>query len=52
MDMNSPQHNHMEMERESQIKEMKLKLIIGDFFHFYIPRQFPGVVFFCAADFK
>ena len=29
MDMSSPQHNHMEMEREDQTKEMKLKLIVG-----------------------
>ncbi|MEK7190354.1 MAG: heavy metal translocating P-type ATPase [Patescibacteria group bacterium] len=29
MDMNSPQHNHPEMEQEKQIKKMKLKLIIG-----------------------
>ena len=36
MDMNSPQHNHMEMERESQIKEMKLKLIIGGIFSIFI----------------
>ena len=29
MSMNSPEHNHMEMEREDQMKEMKLKLVIG-----------------------
>ena len=29
MDMSSPQHNHMEMERDDQMKEMKLKLIVG-----------------------
>jgi len=36
MDMNSPQHNHMEMERESQMKEMRLKLIIGGILAFFI----------------
>jgi len=36
MDMNSPQHNHMEMEREEQIKEMKLKLIIGGILSVFI----------------
>ncbi|MBI2631237.1 heavy metal translocating P-type ATPase [Candidatus Nomurabacteria bacterium] len=29
MDMNSPEHDHMKMEREEQIKEMKWKLVIG-----------------------
>ncbi|OGI82297.1 copper-translocating P-type ATPase [Candidatus Nomurabacteria bacterium RIFCSPLOWO2_02_FULL_44_12] len=29
MEMNSPEHNHMEMEREDQIKEMKRKLVVG-----------------------
>ena len=36
MDMNSPQHNHMEMEREDQMKEMKLKLIIGGILSVFI----------------
>ena len=36
MDMNSPQHNHMEMEREEQIKKMKLKLIIGGILSVFI----------------
>jgi len=31
MDMNAPQHNHMDMEREGQMKEMKLKLVVGGF---------------------
>ena len=29
MGMNSTEHNHMEMEREDRVEEMKLKLIIG-----------------------
>ncbi len=29
MGMGSPHHDHMKMERESQIKEMKLKLVVG-----------------------
>lgn len=29
MDMNAPEHNHMEMIRQDQMKEMKLKLVIG-----------------------
>ena len=36
MDMNSHEHNHMEMERKEQVKEMKLKLIIGGFLSFFI----------------
>ena len=36
MDMNSPQHNHMEMEQEEQIKEMKTKLIIGGILSIFI----------------
>ncbi len=36
MNMNSPQHNHMEMEREDQMKEMKLKLIIGSILSIFI----------------
>ncbi|MEK7572531.1 MAG: heavy metal translocating P-type ATPase [Patescibacteria group bacterium] len=36
MNMNSPQHNHMEMEREDKIKEMKRKLIIGGILSFFI----------------
>ena len=36
MDMNSPQHNHMEKEREDQIKKMKRKLVIGGILSVFI----------------
>ena len=36
MDINSTQHNHMEMERGEQIKEMKRKLIIGGLLSVFI----------------
>ena len=36
MDMNSPQHNHLEMEREDQIKKMKFKLVIGGILSVFI----------------
>ena len=36
MDKNSSQHNHTEMEREDQMKEMKRKLIIGGILSFFI----------------
>ncbi len=36
MDMNSPQHNHIEMEREDQIKEMKRKLIVGGLLSLFV----------------
>ncbi len=36
MDMNAPQHNHMDMEREDQMKDMKLKLIIGGILSVFI----------------
>ena len=29
MDMNTPGHNHAQMEREDEIKEMKIKLVVG-----------------------
>lgn len=36
MDMNATQHNHMDMEREDQMKDMKLKLIIGGILSVFI----------------
>lgn len=36
MDMSSPEHNHLEMLREEQLKGMKVKLIIGGVFSFLI----------------
>ncbi|MBI2025658.1 HAD-IC family P-type ATPase, partial [Candidatus Kaiserbacteria bacterium] len=44
--MSSPEHNHMEMERENDIKEMKLKLIVGGALSIFIfmgsfPQWFP-----------
>ncbi|OHA91792.1 MAG: copper-translocating P-type ATPase, partial [Candidatus Zambryskibacteria bacterium RIFCSPHIGHO2_01_FULL_49_18] len=46
MNMSYPQHNHMEMERENEIKEMKFKLIIGGVLSVFIflgsfPEWFP-----------
>jgi len=46
MNMSYPQHNHMEMERENEIKEMKFKLIIGGILSVFIflgsfPEWFP-----------
>ena len=36
MDMNSPLHNHMEMEKQDQIKDMKIKLIVGGILSIFI----------------
>ena len=46
MDMHAPEHTHMEMERENQMKEMKLKLVIGGVLSLFIfigsfPQWFP-----------
>ena len=36
MDMDSPLHNHMEMEKQDQIKDMKIKLIVGGILSIFI----------------
>ena len=48
MDMNTPGHNHAQMEREDEIKEMKIKLVVGGVLSFFIflgsfPEWFPFV---------